>query len=123
MSLAESAAVRDFLSRISAAWQERRYDDLEQLFAPDMVFALPGFAGRLEGRTSVVASYREFMDRVSLTSYREEGLDIDVWGDTAVAKYRWEMAWVAGGVSNHEAGHDVFVLRRAGATGRPFGGR
>jgi ketosteroid isomerase-like protein len=81
------------------------------MFAEDMVFTLPGFSGRLDGREAIVASYREFMERVTLTSYREEPLAVHVWGDTAVASYRWDMAWLAGGVPNHETGHDVFAFR------------
>lgn len=104
--------VRRTLEQLSSAWQERRYEALTDLFAQDMVFALPGFAGRIEGVNAVVASYREFMDRVTLTAYRESPPTIDVWGDTAVASYRWDMEWLAGGVPNHETGNDVFVFRR-----------
>jgi ketosteroid isomerase-like protein len=75
------------LPGINAAWRERRYDDLCQMFAEDMVFTLPGFSGLLQGREAVVASYREFIERVTLTSYREEQLVVHVWGDTAVASY------------------------------------
>jgi uncharacterized protein (TIGR02246 family) len=104
-------AVREVIARINAAWRERRYEDLCQMFAEDMVFALPGFGGRLAGRDAIVASYREFMERVTLTAYREDGLVVDAWGNAAVASYRWDMAWLAGGVPNHETGHDVFVFR------------
>jgi uncharacterized protein (TIGR02246 family) len=116
MSTDAMDAVRAATSRISAAWQERRYDDLSRMFAEDMVFTLPGFSGRLEGREAIVTSYREFMERVTLTSYREEQLVVHVWGDTAVASYRWDMAWVAGGVPNHETGQDVFAFRHANGT-------
>ena len=111
MSNDASAAVRDVMARITAAWRERRYDDLAEVFAEDMVFTLPGFSGRLEGREAIVASYRDFMERVTLTDYREDELVVDTWGDAAVASYRWDMAWRAGGVPNHETGHDVFVFR------------
>ena len=100
------------LAGISAAWQERRYDSLRQFFADNMVLALPAFSARHDGAENIVESYREFMDRVTLTEYREEEPAIDVWGDTAVVTYRWEMAWLAGTVPNREAGHDVFVFRR-----------
>ena len=111
MSSDASAAVRAATARINAAWRERRYDDLCQMFAEDMVFTLPGFSGLLQGREAIVASYREFNERVTLTSYREEQLVVHVWGDTAVASYRWDMAWLAGGVPNHETGQDVFAFR------------
>ena len=93
-----TSEVRRTVEALSAAWRERRYDALAALFADDMVFALPGFTGRLEGGPAIVASYREFMDRVELTHYQEDAPTIDVWGDTAVVSYRWDMAWVAGGV-------------------------
>jgi uncharacterized protein (TIGR02246 family) len=112
MSSDASDVVREVMTRISAAWREGRYDDLCHMFAEEMVFTLPGFSGRLQGRDAIVASYREFMERVTLTTYREDGLIVDAWGDTAVASYRWDMAWLAGGVPNHETGHDVFVFRR-----------
>ena len=108
-----AAGVRAVLAGISAAWRERRYGDLSRFFAEDMVFALPGLSGRLEGRDAIVASYREFMERITLTAYSEDSLAVDIWGDTALATYRWEMQWLAGGVPNHETGHDVFAFRRA----------
>lgn len=108
--------VADTMAKLSAAWRERRYNDLAQFLATDMVFALPGFGGRLEGSAAVVASYKEFMDRVTLTKYEESLPAVDVWGDSAVATFSWEMHWLAGGVPNHECGHDVFVLRRANAS-------
>lgn len=107
------------LAAMSAAWRERRYDDLATYLAEDMVFALPGFNGRLEGATAVVASYREFMERVTITAYEEAPPMVDVWEDTAVASYRWTMAWIAGDVPNREAGHDLFVLKRVEA-GTPW---
>ena len=111
MSSDASAAVRVATAQINAAWRERRYDDLCQMFAEDMVFTLPGFSGLLQGREAIVASYREFIERVTLTSYREEPLVGNVWGDTALASYRRDMAWFSGGVPNHETGQDVFAFR------------
>jgi Domain of unknown function (DUF4440) len=100
------------LLAISRAWRERRYEALGNCFAPDMVFALPSFASRLLGRDAIVASYREFMDRVTLTDYREDVATVDRWGDTAMTLFRWQMEWLAEGVSNQAAGHDAFLFRR-----------
>jgi hypothetical protein len=105
--------VADALARLSAAWRGRRYDELAALLDEHVVLAAPGFVGRREGRDAVVESYREFMERATITEYREGAPTIDVWGDTAVAAYHWEMAWRSGGVPNRGSGHDVLVLRRA----------
>jgi hypothetical protein len=101
------------MTALSAAWQGRRYDDLAMWFAPDMVFTLPGGAGHLAGPPAIVASYREFMDRITLISYRESTPDIEAWSDLAVVSFTWEMDWLADGVSNHGSGRDIFALRRA----------
>ena len=111
MSSHTSDAVREVIARDNDEWRDRRYDDLPQMFAEDMVFTLPGFSGRLEGREAIVASYREFMDASRSRPISKDGLVVDAWGDAAVASYRWDMAWLAGGVPNHETGHDVFVFR------------
>jgi uncharacterized protein (TIGR02246 family) len=104
--------VRAALARLGAAWRERRWDALAGCLDERVVFAVLG-AGRVEGRDAAVASYREFMERATITEYREEPPAVDVWGDTAVATYRWTMAWLSGGVPNRGTGHDVLVLRRA----------
>ena len=110
----ERPAVLAFLGRMSAAWQARRYEELAACFDERMVIAAPGFQARVEGREACVESYREFQSRVTITEYREDVPTVDVWGDTAVATYGWEMAWDAGGTHNRESGFDVFVLRRDG---------
>jgi len=106
------AEVRHVLANISTAWQARRYDVLAEFFAEDMILALPASGARLEGVRAVIESYREFMDRVTLTNYREDPATVDVWVNTAVASYRWEMSWLAGNTPNREVGHDIFVFRR-----------
>lgn len=105
------------LEALGAAWRERRHDALARFLADDIVFALPGLGKRLEGAAAAVASYREFMGRATLTDYEESAQAIDVWGDTAVASFRWDMAWISGGESHRESGHDVFVFRRATGDG------
>ena len=51
--------VLETLARITAAWRRRDFDALPALFAPDVVMALPGLSGYLEGREACVASFRE----------------------------------------------------------------
>ena len=108
-------AVAAALGRLSAAWRNRRYDELAAVFDERIVMALPGFAGRVEGRDALIESYREFMERTTLTHYAEEPPVIDVWGSTAVASYRWEMQWLTKGVSNQAAGSEMFIFAREAA--------
>jgi ketosteroid isomerase-like protein len=104
--------IRDVVSRLSAAWQSRRYEELVGYLDDDVVIVAPGFLGRVEGRKACIESYREFMERVTIERYEEAVPVIDVWEGVAVATYRWEMAWTSGGVPNRDAGHDILVLHR-----------
>jgi hypothetical protein len=104
--------VRITLGRISAAWQDRRYQELAILFDEHIIMVLPGLSARIEGRAAVVESYVEFMEHAAVGEYFEDAPAIDVWGDTAIASYRWEMTWVSGGISESAAGYDVFTFSR-----------
>jgi len=106
------ADVRVTLRRISAAWQNRHYQELATLFDEDIVMVLPGLSARIEGRVAVVESYMEFMEHAAVGDYWEDEPTIDVWGETAIASYRWEMTWVTGGITESAAGYDVFTFSR-----------
>jgi len=98
------------LARITAAWMEQRWDELRARFDPRMVMVQPGFGERLEGRETVVASYRALVERAEITDYREESPEIDVWETTATAVIRWRLAWTDARGPGRHSGRDLFVL-------------
>jgi hypothetical protein len=104
--------VREALRRISAAWQDRRYQELAALLDERIVMVLPGLSARIEGRSAVIDSYMEFMEHATVGEYWEDAPTIDVWGDTAIASYHWEMTWVRNGQTERGAGYDVFTFSR-----------
>ncbi len=111
----EVAAV---LRRLSEAWRNRQYAELRECVHEGVVMTLPGFSERVIGRDPLVESYRAFMEASRLDNYREEPPTIDVWGDTAIAYYHWEMGWASGGNAHHASGYDVFAFSR-----EPKGGK
>lgn len=52
------AELRAVLQKVSAAWQNRRFEELADLFDENIVMVLPAFSGRIEGRKAVVDSSR-----------------------------------------------------------------
>jgi uncharacterized protein (TIGR02246 family) len=105
-------AVRSLIQRINDAWRQGRLEELADYFHPDIVLVFPGFSGRGEGRAACVQSYVDFLGSATVHEYTESDHHIDVWGDTAVASYRFVMAWEMGGKHYREAGHDLFVFSR-----------
>jgi uncharacterized protein (TIGR02246 family) len=108
----DELAIRDLLSRVNAAWLERRFEDLDALFAEDMMLVAPGFAARLAGRKASVETFREFMNRAAVTSYLEDDLRVSIYGDTAIADYAWEMTWTDADQPHRQTGRDLFVFTR-----------
>lgn len=111
--------VRDLVERISTAWREKRYAELGQYFDERMVMTGPGINGRVQGREACVGTFEQFLEGVTITRFSQDALRIDVWGNTAVATYAWEMAWQTGGPPSEEKGHDVFVFTRAAFGSEP----
>jgi ketosteroid isomerase-like protein len=104
--------IRSLLQRINAAWLHGETDNLLDLFHDNMVIAVPGSTERAEGKQVCAASYRDFRQQATILAYQEADPEINVWGDTAVATYRYVMDYEIGGDLQHDHGQDVFVFAR-----------
>ncbi len=105
-------AVAEALRRINQAWLNGRPDDLVHLLHPAMAMVFPGFTGRGEGRTAIVAGFADFCSNARVHSYREGDAQVDVVGDTAVMSYTFEMVYERSGQSFRATGRDLWVLTR-----------
>ncbi|MGO9831244.1 MAG: YybH family protein [Myxococcaceae bacterium] len=110
---AASLSIQAVLAALTKAWRTGRTKDIAALLHPSVVFVRPGFAGRAEGRAACVATYDEFLSSALVLRYEETEPSVDLFGDTAVASFRWEMAWETGGQRSEESGHDLYVLVRS----------
>jgi uncharacterized protein (TIGR02246 family) len=104
--------VWDFVQRLNRCWTEGEPEKLRTFFHPDIVIVQPGFQGRAAGRDAAVASYVEFVAQAKVLAFEEKAEHVDVFGDTAVVSYTFEIAYEAEGRRLIEQGRDLFVLRR-----------
>ena len=100
------------IERISRAWLDRRPADLVPLFHPGLTMVLPGFSGRVEGREANVAGFTDFCTHATVHAYRERDRQVDVFGDTAVASFAYEMVYERGGKRSRATGRDLWVFAR-----------
>lgn len=112
-ALDDRGVIASAVAKLSESWLGRQYRALAECFDENVVMMMPGGTGQVQGRAAIVDSYRDFMESATLTEYHEDPALIDVWGDTAVASYRWAMSWVSNGKPESGAGCDVLVFRRA----------
>ncbi len=112
MSDASPQPIQAVLAALTKAWRTGRTQDIAALLHPAVVFVLPEFKGRAEGPKACVATFEEFLSAALVLRYEEEAPKVDVFGDTAVATFQWEMAWEMGGQRSEDRGHDIYVLVR-----------
>jgi hypothetical protein len=106
------AAIRAVLAALTKAWRTGRTSDIRPLLHPSVVFVRPDFSERAEGPAACIATYDEFLAAALVLRYEESEATVDIFGETAVAFHRWEMAWEMGGQRSEESGHDIYVLAR-----------
>lgn len=102
--------IEQVLESIAHAWRHHRLGELGDFLDDDVVFVAPGFRERLVGRAPLVERFRRFLDEATITEYVERDLTVDVFGDTAVATFLWEMEWDFEASTFRQRGHDVVVL-------------
>ena len=109
----DRSTIRELLSAIHHAWTTGQTDDLAPLFHERMVLLPPGMHQAIQGRDACVRSYSDFLRAARVVEYTQGDPCVQVWGDTAVGSFGWEMAWEMGGQAFRESGHDVWVFARA----------
>jgi ketosteroid isomerase-like protein len=106
--------IRTLLQKISEAWFKGDPDDLMQYFHEDLVIMSPDLQRMGEGKTACIQSYKDFIAQAVIHEYKEYDYTIDVWGDTAVSTYAFDMTYEIKGQMTRETGHDIFVYNREG---------
>lgn len=99
--------------RINEAWVKARISDLEALFHENMAIVDRDLVPLAKGRAACIASYGDFAARASIRDYKESRPEVDLYGETALARYAFEIRYELDGRTFHETGRDLFVFTRS----------
>ena len=91
-------------------WVNGNPDKLDPFVREDVVVLHFDYKTRLRGREAVIKSYREFCDESTVHSFRQFRPIIDVFGETAVVTYAFEIEYKMGEQTYNESGRDMFVF-------------
>ncbi len=97
---------------INACWTTGRFADLEPLLDGDVVMTGPGIDGRISGRPAAIESYRDFMANARLLSFADRDERVDMFADTAVVTFAFDIEYEMDGHHTRESGREAFVLLR-----------
>lgn len=100
------------VKRINEAWLKGQAEDLRGLFHEDAVIVSAEGKTLTKGAEACIASYVEYAGRATTQEFKEQTPEVDVFGDTAVVRYGFQIRYEAGGKTSHERGRDLLVLAR-----------
>ena len=109
-------AVRRVVHKINDAWLKGHPDDmplvLDDCFGEDITIKGPDFQEAARGKQAAIEGYVDFARRAEMRECQLAEPVIDLYGDTAIATYSWEMTYALDGREYRESGHDLFVFVR-----------
>lgn len=108
----ETDEIWQLVQRMNEAWAKDGPEELASFFHEDIVMVHPDFTQRTEGRAACVASYEDFRKQAAILHINIGNPGIDVFGDTAIVTYSYEIAYEMGGERFNDTGRDIFVFVR-----------
>src|SRR5262249_8321768 len=101
---------------INEAWLAGRVEDLGAMAHDEIVMVFPGFAGRIQGRDTFVAGFRDFCETATIHQFKEGEYQVDIVGETAVVSFGYEMLYERRAEKYRATGRDLWIFGKQ-ATG------
>jgi uncharacterized protein (TIGR02246 family) len=110
----EQREIWELIRRSNRAWVAGAPHEVSSLFDEEAVVVAPGLQGRVQGRDAIVRSYEEYVHHARTHSFEELEHQIDLFGDTAVAAYRFTVRYTLNSedAEREENGEEVLEHRR-----------
>jgi ketosteroid isomerase-like protein len=102
--------IRRLIRNINEAWTQGRPEQLSEFFHEDMVIAGPNFQDAGRGREACVASFQNFVGFARILGFEESEFRFEIWGDTALASYRFTIDYSVEGEALSDTGYDVYLF-------------
>ena len=110
----ERERVSAIMRQINQTWLEGRVEDLIPMIHPDIVFVLPGFAGRICKRESILEGFRDFCQTATIHEFREDDYQVDIVGDSGFVTFRYEMVYERSAERYRARGRDLWAFQKQG---------
>lgn len=90
--------------------QGKGFNKLAPHFHKDVVMVLPGFTTQAKGREVCLKSYEDACSQMAFHKFAASEEKIDVYGNTAVACYKYDCIWEYKEKKLEDDGHEILVL-------------
>ena len=102
--------VWETLRKLNDCWTQGDGSGLVEYFHKDMVAVTPMDRERREGRAACVAGWVGFVKAAKVIRWKETDPWVQLYGNTAVVTYYFDMEFEMGGQRIQTAGRDMFTF-------------
>lgn len=107
--------IETFAKDFNSVWQNKEYEELENMLHEDAVFYKPGFERGVQGKEDCLLTLTSFSDRSNVHKFEIEKVIVDSWDDdTAVINYFFKIQYSTDGDLYQESGRDLMMLKKVG---------
>jgi len=108
--------IENILQDINKSWTQGHPKELEKYFHSDIVIQGPGFQNPIKGKNNCVKHYEDFSAHTKIKNYGDSEYVVNIWDETAVASYKFDIEFEADGEIRKESGHELYTfLKDSGA--------
>jgi len=111
-NITDLQAIEILLKNINNAWTQGNPKELGKYFHHSMIIEGPELRGRKVGLDQCVQHHEEVLRHIKIISYKESDYRINVWSDTAVANFQFEVQLETEGKIRKELGRELYTFSR-----------
>jgi len=108
----QTREIENFIERLNDCWLNDKLENMDMFFHKQVVMLQPGTNKKMIGRETMIESYREFVDSSEVSDFRTKDMAIDVFEDTAIIFYTFEIKYRVETTNYDESGSEILVLNR-----------
>ncbi|MHC4974775.1 MAG: nuclear transport factor 2 family protein [Planctomycetota bacterium] len=116
--MSDAEQIWNVIQAANAAWLGGDPQEVAPLFHDDVVMAAPDGRPFLQGKDDMVRSYVAYCEKVKTHELEVLEHMVRVFGDTAVARYRFRVRYEHGGQEHDETGAELMAFARHEGTWR-----
>lgn len=107
---AEQKQIWDVIKSLNQAWIDKKTDEFKNYFHPQMISIQPEIAERLAGGETCIESWTDFSRKTEVISFEEKDPLIQIYGDTAIVTYYYNLQFESQGKKKTVSGRDMTTL-------------
>ena len=107
---AEEANVWRTVQDMNRAWTTGNPEKLRDYFHDEMIAITATDHDRLAGRQACLDSWTRFAVSAEIHSFTESDPRVQLYGDTAIVTYYYDMSFQMDGQTTRASGRDMFVM-------------